>query len=134
MLYMPSQNFPLRSCRKICRHRFNRHNEVFEVREMPNGVEYTINHRHKVCGCAVYVHAIKKMNEICRVYWTEFVLVGDPSTWPPNIGPQLILNLASRRGGKGRPKSIYYLNEMDVHQMRGPRPCNLCRGKGHSHS
>ncbi|RYR74637.1 hypothetical protein Ahy_A02g009362 [Arachis hypogaea] len=33
---------------------------------------------------------------------------------------------------RGRPKSTRYLNEMDSHEMRGPRWCTICGHKGHS--
>ncbi|RYR28615.1 hypothetical protein Ahy_B01g052760 [Arachis hypogaea] len=74
------------------------------------------------------------MDEIRKIYQHEFVPVGHPSKWSADTEPQLISNSALRRGGKGRPKSTRYLNEMDIRQMRGPRQCNFCREESHSRS
>ncbi|RYR07213.1 hypothetical protein Ahy_B05g074524 [Arachis hypogaea] len=95
---------------------FDRRNEVFEVREMPDGSIYTVNlaQRHCDCGhfqverlpcrhvlacCAnqrldwqVYVHDVYKMSEICKVYRGEFVPMCDPSTWAPYEGAKVIAN------------------------------------------
>ncbi|RYR15176.1 hypothetical protein Ahy_B04g071902 [Arachis hypogaea] len=138
--------------------RFDRRNEVFEVREMADGSIYTVNlaQRHCDCGhfqverlpcrhvlacCAnqrldwqVYVHDVYKMSEICKVYRGEFVPMGDPSTWAPYEGAKVIANWTLRRATKGRPKSTRYLNEMDSRDMRGPRRCTTCGKEGHSRS
>ncbi|RYR07521.1 hypothetical protein Ahy_B05g074891 [Arachis hypogaea] len=133
-------------------------NEVFEVREMPDGSVYTVNlaQRHCDCGhfqverlpcrhvlacCAnqrldwqVYVHDVYKMSEICKVYRGEFVPMGDPYTWALYEGAKVIANWTLRRATKGRPKSTRYLNEMDSRDMRGPRRCTTCGKEGHSRS
>ncbi|XP_072062276.1 uncharacterized protein [Arachis hypogaea] len=138
--------------------RFDRRNEVFEVREMPDGSIYTINlaQRHCDCGhfqverlpcrhvlacCAnqrldwqVYVHDVYKMSKICKVYRGEFVPMGDPSTWAPYEGAKVIANWTLRRTIKGRPKSTRYLNEMYSRDMRGSRRCTTCGKEGHSRS
>ncbi|RYR08028.1 hypothetical protein Ahy_B05g075568 [Arachis hypogaea] len=113
--------------------------EVFEIREMPSGVKYTVDFRHIVIRlschqiftcCAkqcldlrVYVHDVYKIDKIHRVY-TDFVPVGDPRTWPADTEPRLIPNPVVRQCSKGRFKSTRYLNEMDTRQM----------DKGHSRS
>ncbi|XP_072088021.1 uncharacterized protein [Arachis hypogaea] len=138
--------------------RFDRRNEMFEVREMQDGTIYTVNlaQRHCDCGyfqverlpcrhvlacCAnqcfdwqVYVHDVYKMSEICKVYRGEFVPMGDPSTWDRYEGAKVIANWTLRRVTKGRPKSTRYLNEMDSRDMRGPRRCTTCGRDGHSRS
>ncbi|XP_016169146.1 uncharacterized protein LOC107611766 [Arachis ipaensis] len=96
--------------------RFDRRNEMFEVREIQDGSIYTVNlaQRHCDCGhfqverlpcrhvlacCAnqrldwqVYVHDVYKMFEICKVYRDEFVSMGDPSTWVRYEGAKVIPN------------------------------------------
>ncbi|RYR67846.1 hypothetical protein Ahy_A03g014294 [Arachis hypogaea] len=86
-------------------YRFDRRNEMFEVREMQDGSVYTINLVQRHCDCGhfqverlpcrhvlscctnqhldwqVYVHDVYKMSEIYKVYRGEFVSMGDPSTW-----------------------------------------------------
>ncbi|XP_057730854.1 uncharacterized protein LOC130946197 [Arachis stenosperma] len=138
--------------------RFDRRNEMFEVREMQDGSIHTVNlaQRHCDCGhfqverlpcrhvlacCAnqrldwqIYVHDVYKMSEICKVYRGEFVPMGDPSTWAPYEGAKVIANWTLRRATKGRPKSTRYLNEMDSRDMRRPRRCTICGREGDSQS
>ncbi|XP_072054177.1 uncharacterized protein [Arachis hypogaea] len=117
--------------------RFDRRNEMFEVREMQDGTIYTVNLAQRHCDCGhfqVYVHDVYKMSEICKVYRGEFVLMGDPSTWNRYEGAKVIANWTLRHATKGRPKSTRYLNEMDSRDMRGPRKCTICGREGHSHS
>ncbi|RYQ92446.1 hypothetical protein Ahy_B09g098676 [Arachis hypogaea] len=97
---------------------FDRQNEIFEVREMPSGIEYVVNLR-------------QRMNEIKKVYRAQFKPLGNPATWPVYLGPRHIPN---PRVSKRRPEITRFLNEMDMHDMRGPRRCRLCAGKGHSRS
>ncbi|XP_016195308.1 uncharacterized protein LOC107636302 [Arachis ipaensis] len=94
-------------------HRFDRRNEVFEVREMPNGkvLVERLPYRHVIACCAnqrldwqLYVHDVYRMTEVCKVYRFEFVPLGDAETWPAYQGPTLVANLALRRTSKGRPK------------------------------
>ncbi|QHO56105.1 uncharacterized protein [Arachis hypogaea] len=139
-------------------HRFDRRNEVFEVREMTSGKVLVVDlarrtfdcgHfqveripcRHVIACCAnqridwhVYVHDVYKMSEVRKVYKFEFSPLGDAETWPPYEGPTLVANPALRRTSKGRPKLTRYLNEMDSRDMRGPRICRLCGAQGHSRS
>ncbi|RYR74558.1 hypothetical protein Ahy_A02g009281 isoform D [Arachis hypogaea] len=138
--------------------RFDRRNEMFEVREMQDGTIYTVNLAQRHCDCShfqverllchhmlaccanqrldwqVYVHDVYKMSEICKVYKGEFVPMGDPSTWDRYEGAKVIANWTLRRATKGRPKSTRYLNEMDSRDMRGPRRCTICGREGHSRS
>nr|XP_029147041.1 uncharacterized protein LOC112733035 [Arachis hypogaea] len=124
--------------------RFDRRNEMFEVREMQDGTIYTVERlpcRHVLACCAnqrldwqVYVHDVYKMSQICKVYRGEFVPMGDPSTWDRYEGAKVIANWTLRRATKGRPKSTRYLNEMDSRDMRGPRRCTVCGREGHSRS
>ncbi|XP_057739739.1 uncharacterized protein LOC130956766 [Arachis stenosperma] len=105
-----------RRARNIVVNRFDRRNEMFEVREMQDGTIYTVNlaQRHCDCGhfqverlpcrhvlvcCAnqrldwqVYVHDVYKMSQICKVYRGEFVPMGDPSTWDRYEGAKVIAN------------------------------------------
>ncbi|RYQ91723.1 hypothetical protein Ahy_B09g097724 [Arachis hypogaea] len=92
---------------------FDRQNEVFEVHEMPSGLE---------------------MEEIKKVYRVRFKPLGNPATWPVYQGPRHIANPHLKRVSKGRPKITRFLNEMDMRDMRGPRRCRLCGGQGHSRS
>ncbi|XP_025652920.1 uncharacterized protein [Arachis hypogaea] len=138
--------------------RFDRHNEMFQVREMQDDTIYTVNLAQQHCDCGhfqverlpcrhmlacctnqrldwqVYVHDVYKMSEIRKVYRGEFVPMGDPSTWDRYEGAKVITNWTLRRATKGRPKSTRYLNEMDSRDMRGPRRCTICGCEGHSRS
>ncbi|XP_057734837.1 uncharacterized protein LOC130950350 [Arachis stenosperma] len=137
---------------------FDRQNEVFEVREMPSGLEYAVNLRQRHCDCGEfqtyripcrhvfacfanqpldwqqYVHDVYRMEEIKKVYRARFKPLGNPTTWPVYQGPRHIPNPHLKRVSKGRPKIIRFLNEMDMRDMRGPRRCGLCGGQGHSRS
>ncbi|XP_015966132.1 uncharacterized protein LOC107489877 [Arachis duranensis] len=139
-------------------HRFDRRNEVFEVRDMASGKVSVVDLARRTCDCGhfqvkrlpcrhviaccanqrldwqLYVHDVYKMTEICKVYKFEFTPLGDPETWPAYEGPTLVANPALRRTSKGRPKLTRYLNEMDSRDMRGPRVCRLCGAQGHSRS
>ncbi|XP_025673420.1 uncharacterized protein [Arachis hypogaea] len=90
---------------------FDRQNEVFEVREMPSGVEYAVDLRRQRCDCGefqvdripcrhvfaccanqrldwqVYVHDVFKMDQVRRVYRARFRPLGNPTTWPSYNGP-----------------------------------------------
>ncbi|XP_015953842.1 uncharacterized protein LOC107478216 [Arachis duranensis] len=139
-------------------HRFDRQNEVFEVREMTTGKVLVVDLARRTCDCGhfqveripcrhviaccanqrldwqLYVHDVYKMTEVRKVYKFEFTPLGDPDTWPAYEGPTLVANPAQRRTSKGRPKLTRYLNEMDSRDMRGPRICRLCGAQGHSRS
>ncbi|RYR29965.1 hypothetical protein Ahy_B01g054683 [Arachis hypogaea] len=130
--------------------RFDRHNEMFEVRKMQDGYIYTINlaQRHCNCGhflvkrlsychvlicCAnqrldwqVYVQGMYKMSKIYKVYRGEFVPMSDPSTWARYEGAKLMTNWTLRCTTKRRPKSTRYLNEMDSRDMCAPCRCIIC--------
>ncbi|XP_020970320.1 uncharacterized protein LOC107621097 [Arachis ipaensis] len=124
--------------------RFDRCNEMFEVRKMQDGTIYTVERlpcRHVLACCAnqrldwqVYVHDVYKMSEIYKVYRGEFVPMGDPSTWDRYEEAKVIANWTLRHATKGRPKSTRYVNEMDSRDMRGPRRCTTCGREGHSRS
>ncbi|XP_057745636.1 uncharacterized protein LOC130963549 [Arachis stenosperma] len=139
-------------------HRFDRRNEVFEVREMTSEKVLVVDLARRRCDCGhfqveripcrhviaccanqrldwqLYVHDVYKMTEIRKVYRFEFTPLGDAETWPDYEGPTLVANPAMRRTSKGRPKLTRYLNEMDSRDMRGPRICRLCGAQGHSRS
>ncbi|XP_025664296.1 uncharacterized protein [Arachis hypogaea] len=139
-------------------HRFDRRNEVFEVREMPNGKELVVDLARRTCDCGhfqverlpcrhviacyanqrldwqLYVHDVYRMTKVRKVYRFEFVPLGDAETWPSYQGPTLVANPALKRTSKGRPKLTRYLNEMDSRDMRGPRICRFCGRQGHSQS
>ncbi|XP_025685692.1 uncharacterized protein [Arachis hypogaea] len=139
-------------------HRFDRRNEVFEVREMTTGKVLVIDLARRTCDCGhfqveripcrhviaccanqrldwqLYVHDVYKMTKVRKVYRFEFTPLGDPETWPAYEGPTLVANPTLRRTSKGRPKLTRYLNEMDSHDMRSPRICRLCGAQGHSRS
>ncbi|RYR72324.1 hypothetical protein Ahy_A02g006521 [Arachis hypogaea] len=131
-------------------------NEVFEVREMPSGMEFAVDLRGLRCDCGefqvdripcrhvfaccanqrldwqVYVHDVYKMDQVRRVYRARFRPLGNPTTWPAYNGPRFIPNPFLRRLGKGRPKMTRFLNEMDTRMLRRPRRCTLCGAEGHS--
>ncbi|XP_016164934.1 uncharacterized protein LOC107607499 [Arachis ipaensis] len=137
---------------------FDREHEVFEVREMPNGVEYAVDLRQQRCDygefqvdripcrhvlacCAnqrldwqVYVHDVYKMDSVRRVYRARFRPLENPTTWPAYRGPRFVGNPFLRRVAKGRPKMTRFLNEMDTRMLRGPRRCKQCGAEGHSRS
>ncbi|RYR51317.1 hypothetical protein Ahy_A06g026335 [Arachis hypogaea] len=121
---------------------FDRENEVFEVREMPSGVEYAVDLRHYRCDCGefqrldwkVYVNDVYKMDQIRRVYRARFRPLGNPATWPAYHGPRFVGNPFLRRVAKGRPKMTRFLNEMDTRMLRRPRRCKQCGTEGHSRS
>ncbi|RYR03914.1 hypothetical protein Ahy_B06g083323 [Arachis hypogaea] len=113
---------------------FDRQNEVFEVREMPSGLEFAVNLRGLRCDCGefqvdripcrhvfaccanqrldwqVYVHDVYKMDQVRRVYRARFRPLGNPTTWPAYNGPRFIPNPFLRRVTKGRPKMTRFLN------------------------
>nr|XP_025648015.1 uncharacterized protein LOC112742994 [Arachis hypogaea] len=72
-------------------HRFDRRNEVFEVREMTT---------EKRLDWQLYVHDVYKMTEVCKVYRFEFTPLGDLETWPAYEGPTLVANPALGRTSK----------------------------------
>ncbi|XP_016200115.1 uncharacterized protein LOC107641124 [Arachis ipaensis] len=130
--------------------RFDRQNEVFEVREMPNEKVLVVDLARQTCDCGhfqverlpcrhviaccanqrldwqLYVHDVYMTTEVRKVYIFEFVPLSDAETWPAYQGPALVANPALRRTLKGRPKSTRYLNEMDSRDMHSPRICRLC--------
>ncbi|XP_025611636.1 uncharacterized protein [Arachis hypogaea] len=135
---------------------FDRQNEVFEVREMPSGLEFAVDLRGLRCDCGefqvdripcrhvfaccanqrldwqVYVHDVYKMDQVRRVYRARFRPLGNPTTWPAYNGPRFIPNPFLRCVGKGRPKMTRFLNEMDTQMLRRPRRCTICGAEGHS--
>nr|XP_029146947.1 uncharacterized protein LOC114924928 [Arachis hypogaea] len=137
---------------------FDRENEVFEVREMPSGVEYAVDIRHHRCDCGefqvdripcrhvfvccanqrldwqVYVNDVYKMDQVRRVYRARFRPLENPATWPAYHGPRFVGNPFLRRVAKGRPKMTRFLNEMDTRMLRRPRRCKQCGAEGHSRS
>ncbi|XP_057754697.1 uncharacterized protein LOC130974007 [Arachis stenosperma] len=139
-------------------HRFDRRNEVFEVRKMTTENVLVVDLARRTCDCGhfqveripchhviaccanqhldwqLYVHNVYKMTEVRKVYRFEFTPLGDPQTWPAYEGPTLVANPALRRTSKSRPKLTRYLNEMDSRDMRGPRICRFCGSQGHSRS
>ncbi|RYR25544.1 hypothetical protein Ahy_B02g059349 [Arachis hypogaea] len=137
---------------------FDRQNEVFEVREMPSGLEFPVDLRGLRCDCGkfqvdripcrhvfaccanqrldwqVYVHDVYKMDQVRRVYRARFRPLGNPTTWPAYNGPRFMPNPFLRRVTKGRPRMTRFLNEMDTRMLRRPRRCRLCGAEGHSRS
>ncbi|RYQ85780.1 hypothetical protein Ahy_B10g105384 [Arachis hypogaea] len=137
---------------------FDRQNEVFEVREMPSGLEFAVDLRglrcdygefqvdripcrHVFACCSnqrldwqLYVHDVYKMDQVRRVYRVRFRPLGNPTTWPAYHGPRFIPNPYLRRVTKGRPRMTRFLNEMDTRMLRRPRRCTLCWAEGHSRS
>ncbi|RYR24664.1 hypothetical protein Ahy_B02g058176 [Arachis hypogaea] len=95
---------------------FDRQNEVFEVREMPSGLEYAVDLRRHRCDCGEF-----KMDQVRRVYRARFRPLGNPTTWPAYNGPRFVLNPYLRRVTKGRPRMTHFLNEMDTRMLRRPR-------------
>ncbi|RYQ98200.1 hypothetical protein Ahy_B08g094257 [Arachis hypogaea] len=102
--------------------KFATNNEVFEVREMPSGLEFAVDLRGHRCDC------------VRRVYRARFRPLGNPTTWPAYNGPRFIPNPFLRRVTKGRPRMTRFLNEMDTRMLRRPRRCTLCGAEGHSRS
>ncbi|RYR03231.1 hypothetical protein Ahy_B06g082085 isoform A [Arachis hypogaea] len=132
------------------------HNEVFEVREMPSGLEFAVDLRGLRCDCGefqvdripcrhmfaccanqrldwkLYVHDVYKMDQVRRVYRARFRPLGNPTTWPAYNGPRFVPNPYLRRVSKGCPRMTCFLNEMDTRMLRRPRRCRLCGAEGHS--
>ncbi|RYR07527.1 hypothetical protein Ahy_B05g074897 [Arachis hypogaea] len=137
---------------------FDHQNEVFEVREMPSGLEFAVDLRGLRCDCGefqvdripcrhvfaccanqrldwqLYVHDVYKMDQVRWVYQARFRPLGNPATWPTYNGPRFISNPYLRRVTKGRPRMTRFLNEMDTWMLRCPRRCTLCGAEGHSRS
>ncbi|RYQ89727.1 hypothetical protein Ahy_B09g096225 isoform F [Arachis hypogaea] len=133
-------------------------NEVFEVREMPSGLEFAVDLRGLRCDCGefqvdripcrhvfaccanqrlnwkLYVHDVYKMEQVRRVYRARFRPLGNPTTWPAYNGPRFIPNLYLRRVSKVRPRMTRFLNEMDMRMLRRPKRCTLCGAEEHSRS
>ncbi|XP_016199456.1 uncharacterized protein LOC107640450 [Arachis ipaensis] len=137
---------------------FDRQNEVFQVPEMPSGLEYTVNLRRQRCDCGefqvdwiscrhvfaccanqrldwqVYVHDVYKIDQVRRVYRARLRPLRNPTTWPSYNGPRFVPNSYLRRVTKGRPSMTRFLNEMDTRMLRRPRRCKQCGAEGHSRS
>ncbi|XP_020967726.1 uncharacterized protein LOC107616306 [Arachis ipaensis] len=137
---------------------FDRQNEVFEVREMPSGLEFAADLRGLRCDCGefqvdripcrhvfaccanqrldwkLYLHDVYKIDQVRQVYRARFRPLGNPTTWPAYNGPRFVPNPYLRRVSKGRPRMTRFLNEMDTRMLRRPRRCTLCGAEGHSRS
>ncbi|KAL4286576.1 hypothetical protein AHAS_Ahas19G0100000 [Arachis hypogaea] len=146
----------MQCARNIVVHQFDRRNEVFEVRKMPNGKVLAVDLARRTCDyghfqvkrlpclyviacCAnqrldwqLYVNNVYKMIDVRKVYRFESLPLGDPEIWPAYSGPTLVANPALRRTSKGHLKLTPYLNEMDSREMRDNRICRLCGRQGHS--
>ncbi|RYR68857.1 hypothetical protein Ahy_A03g015346 [Arachis hypogaea] len=88
---------------------FDRHNDVFEVREMPAADRISCHHVFACCAnqrldWKQYMHEVYTMAEIRKVYRTRFRPLENPTTWPVYQGPRLVPNPHLRRVAKGRPK------------------------------
>ncbi|RYR37088.1 hypothetical protein Ahy_A09g042012 [Arachis hypogaea] len=110
---------------------FDRKNEIFEVREMPSGIEYAIESLVAMPLHVVRTNDLISNNTFMRA---RFKPLGNPATWPVYQGPRHIPNQHLKQVSKGRPKITRFLNEMDMRDMRGPRRCRVCGGEGHSRS
>nr|XP_029150059.1 uncharacterized protein LOC114925614 [Arachis hypogaea] len=121
-------------------HRFDRRNEVFEVREMTTEKVLVVDLARRTCDCGHFqVERIPCRHIIAccanqRLDWQLYVhdVYKMTETWPAYEGPTLVANPALRRTSKGSPKLTRYLNEMDSRDMRGLRICRLCGAQGHS--
>ncbi|XP_016206297.1 uncharacterized protein LOC107646637 [Arachis ipaensis] len=143
-----ARNLPITALVKATFYRLNElQNEVFEVREMPSGLEYAVDLRRHRCDCGefqvnripcrhvfaycanqrldwqVYVHDVYKMDQVRRVYRARFRPLGNPTTWPAYNGPRFVPNPYLQRVTKGRPRMMRFLNEMDTRMLRRPRRC-----------
>ncbi|XP_029144815.1 uncharacterized protein [Arachis hypogaea] len=134
------------------------HNEVFEVHEMPSGMEYAVNLCRYRCDCGefqvdripcrhvfacyanqrldwqVYVHDVYKMDQVQCVYRARFKPLRNPTTWPAYNGHRFVPNPFLRHVTKGCPRMTRFLNEMDTRMLRGPRQCRQCGAEGHIRS
>ncbi|RYR09809.1 hypothetical protein Ahy_B05g078218 [Arachis hypogaea] len=70
-------------------------NEVFEVREMPSGLEYAVDLRRQRCDCD---------GPSPTGLQARFRPLGNPTTWPAYNGPRFVQNPYLRRVTKGRPR------------------------------
>ncbi|XP_015954106.1 uncharacterized protein LOC107478480 [Arachis duranensis] len=137
---------------------FDRQNQVFEVREMPSGLEFAVDLcslrcdcgefqvdripcRHVFACCAnqrldwrLYVHDVYKMEQVRWVYRARIRPPGNLTTWLAYNGPRFIPNPYLRRVTKGHPRMTRFPNEMDTQMLHRPRRCTLCGAEGHSHS
>ncbi|RYR61903.1 hypothetical protein Ahy_A04g019150 [Arachis hypogaea] len=110
---------------------FEAMNEVFEVREMPRGMEYTIESLIAMSLHVVRTNDLIGNNMFMRA---RFKPLENPATWPVYQGPRHIPNMYLKRVSKGSPKITHFLNQMDMRDMCGPRHCRLCGDEGHSES
>ncbi|RYR39808.1 hypothetical protein Ahy_A09g045406 [Arachis hypogaea] len=137
---------------------FDKQNEVFEVHEMPSGMEYAVNLCRYRCDCGefqvdripcrhvfacyanqrldwqVYVHDVYKMDQVQCVYRARFKPLRNPTTWPAYNGHRFVPNPFLRHVTKGCPRMTRFLNEMDTRMLRGPRQCRQCGAEGHIRS
>ena len=72
---------------------------------------------------------VYRMDKICKVYEQEFGVVRHESTWQPYNGLRIHPNPQLKRTEKDWLRSIRFLNEMDMTDMRGPKHCGLCQGE-----
>ena len=67
------------------------------------------------------------------MYEQVFEVVGHHSTWPPYHEPTIHPNLKLKSTMKERPKSTYFLNEMNIREMWGLKHCGMYGSEGYSH-
>ncbi|RYR35871.1 hypothetical protein Ahy_A10g050973 [Arachis hypogaea] len=96
---------------------FDRQNEVFELCEMPNGLEFAVDLHQHYCDCGefqvdhmpyrhificcanqrlnwqVYVHDVYRMDQVQKVYRARFKPLENRTTWPMYHGPRFIPNI-----------------------------------------
>ncbi|RYQ85294.1 hypothetical protein Ahy_B10g104815 [Arachis hypogaea] len=95
--------------------RFDRRNEMFEVRKIQDGSIYTVNLAQRHCNCG---HFQVERLPYCHVL---ACCANQHLDWQARYeGAKVIVNWILRHTTKGRSKSTCYLNEMDSRDMYGP--------------
>jgi hypothetical protein len=130
-------------------------NKVFEVKDKNKNSRYIIDMQQRFCECGdfqiekypcrhavaccqhggvnwrVYVDKVYTIDEIIKVYSTNFLPIGHRDNWPVFNGPRIEPDPTKLRDGKGRPKSTRFLNMMDLPQLRRQKKCGKCGQPGH---
>ena len=132
---------------------FARKPESFNVQEIGQDLRVDLKDRHCDCGdfqtdrylimwlrVAPIRASTRWFTSIQFIVWTTFAECtnGSSRSWASiahghHIMAQgFIQILELKRIMKGRPKSTCFLNEIEMHEMRGQKNCGLYRSEGHN--
>ncbi|WVZ24129.1 hypothetical protein V8G54_002673 [Vigna mungo] len=80
----------------------------------------------------IYISPYYRLDVIMKVYNNLFGELRHEEYWPPYQGTEIWPHPATKRNGKGRPKSSRIRTEMDIREQLYPRNCSYCQTPGHT--